>query len=71
MCNYLADFGADKPLMIFWAVSIDAVFRGGTSFNLRLRVATALSTHCPLVAESGITRVGGSVACYQRLVFIF
>lgn len=26
MCNYLADFVSDNPLMIFWAVNIDAVF---------------------------------------------
>lgn len=42
-----------------------------TTLNFRLRVATALSAHCPLVAESGITTLGASVAPYQRLVFNF
>lgn len=42
-----------------------------TTLNFRLRVATALSAHCPLVAESGITPLGASVAPYQRLVFNF
>lgn len=69
MCNYLSNFGVDYSLMIFWTVNVDSVFnRVEISLSLRLRVA--LSTYCPLVAQSGITSFGG-FAHYQQLVFIF
>lgn len=34
MSNYLANFGVDYPLMIFWAVNVDSVFNSGDKSKL-------------------------------------